>query len=102
MGNTRCPAPAADRGAGGKSAQKQFTDRARHLQALDGHPFRERLLIQPDLFLRTIPEYRRRRNGTCRRGGGQHQILDPRVDELRDRVAVLERQLLEVVSVMAG
>ena len=104
MDEKRCPAPAADRGAGADSMQSQSTGRARYLQALDNHPYRERLLREPDLFLRTIPEFRRRRGGRHRRNARRRQILDPRaeLDELRDRVAGLERQLLDVVNLMAG
>ena len=100
----KCPAAAGTAGSGGDSIQRQPTGRERFLQALDDHPYRERLLVQPDLFLRTIPEYRRRQNGIYLRGAGRHQISDlrPEFDGLRDRIAVLERQLLDLVNVMGS
>ena len=100
----KSPAAGATAGSGGDSIHGQCTSRARYLQALDNHPYKERLLREPDLFLRTIPEFRRRRGERYRRNARRRQILDPRaeLDELRDRVAGLERQLLDVVNLMAG
>ena len=82
----------------------ELGSRERFLHALDGHPFKDRLLREPDLFLKCIPEYRRRQSQTYRRGAGECQIphLRPEFDELRDRVAVLERQMLDLVNVMGN